>query len=283
MNSRTIRYAALALATALAGVLAGCVSTTSRVATATQIDTALAGAHRSPANRARDTYRHPRQTLLFFGIRPEMTVVEMDPGAGWYTEVLAPLLRDKGRLLVALTPADPANANAGATRGYARFQAFLGQNPQVFDKVELVPMAPGKQPIAPPGTADMVLTFRSIHGWMEGDVDIAPAAFADMYKALKPGGVLGVVEHRGVATVPQDPKAKSGYVNQAYAIKLIEGTGFRLVATSEINANPKDTKDYPGGVWTLPPSLQEGDKDRARYLAIGESDRFTLKFIKPRN
>ncbi len=282
MESRTIRYAALVLTAALAGVLAGCASTTSRVATATQIDTALAGSHRSPANRARDVYRHPRQTLLFFGIRPEMTVVEMDPGAGWYTEILAPLLRDRGRLLVALTPADPANANAGASRGYARFQGFLAQSPQIFGKVELAPMAPGRQPIAAPGTADMVLTFRSIHGWMEADVDEAPAAFADMFKVLKPGGVLGVVEHRGNATTAQDPKARSGYVNQSYAIKLIENAGFRLVATSEINANPKDTKDYPGGVWTLPPTLAEGDKDRARYVAIGESDRFTLKFVKPR-
>lgn len=281
MNSRTTRYAALALAVALAGVLAGCASTTSRVARATAIDSALTGSHRSPVNRARDVYRHPRQTLLFFGIRPGMTVVEVDPGAGWYTEVLAPLLRDKGRLLAAMTPADPANANS--MRGLDRYKAFLAKYPQVFDKVEIAPLAPGKVAIAPPGTADMVLTFRSIHGWMENDVDDSAAAFADMFQVLKPGGVLGVVEHRGIASVPQDPKAKSGYVNQAYAIKLIEAAGFRLVATSEINANPKDTKDYPRGVWTLPPTLAEGDKDRARYLAIGESDRFTLKFVKPRN
>lgn len=281
MHSRTYRYAALVFAAAAVVALAGCASTSSRLVTATRLDQILNGSHRSAANRARDVYRHPRQTLMFFGIRPEMSVVEMDPGAGWYTEVLAPLLRDKGRLLVAVTPADAANPTSNASRGYAQYQAFLAKYPAVFDKVEIVPMSPGKLPIAAPASADMVLTFRSIHGWMEGE-DVSAAAFADMYKVLKPGGVLGVVEHRGNPAVPQDPKAKSGYVNQAYAIKLIEGAGFRLVATSEINANPKDTKDYLRGVWTLPPTLIEGEKDRAKYLAIGESDRFTLKFVKPR-
>ena len=134
--------------------------------------------------------------------------------------------------------------------------------------------------MVPDGTADLVLTFRNIHNWMAGGQ--AEAAFRMMYRALKPGGTLGVVEHRGNEAVPQDPRARSGYVNQSYAIKLVEGAGFKLVATSEINANPKDTKDYAGGVWTLPPRLAAGEVDRAKYVAIGESDRFTLKFVKPR-
>ena len=134
--------------------------------------------------------------------------------------------------------------------------------------------------MVPDGSADLVLTFRNIHNWMA--TEGAEAAFRDMYRALKPGGTLGVVEHRGNEAVPQDPRARSGYVNQSYAIKLIESVGFRLVASSEVNANPRDTKNYTGGVWTLPPVLREGDKDRAKYVAIGESDRFTLKFVKPR-
>ena len=133
--------------------------------------------------------------------------------------------------------------------------------------------------IAPPGSADLVVTFRNIHNWMaRGE---AEAAFRSFYKALKPGGVLGVEEHRGRTDQPQDPAAKSGYVRQDYAIALAEGAGFKFVASSEVNANPKDTKDYPAGVWTLPPTLRLGDRDRAKYEAIGESDRFVLKFVKP--
>lgn len=252
-------------------MLAGCASSpATRSATATRIDAVLAGQHRGPASRARDAYRHPRQTLLFFGIRPEMTVVEIAPEPGWYTEVLAPLLRDRGRYVA-----------AGSTTGPAadRFRAKLAEWPRLYDKVEVVDFAPGR-PILPDGSADLIVTFRNIHNWMADDE--ADAAFRSLFRALKPGGVLGVVEHRGVANQPQDPKARTGYVNQTYAIRLIETAGFRLVATSEINGNPKDTKDYPRGVWTLPPVYAEGDANRERYTAIGESDRFTLKFVKPR-
>ena len=258
-------------------IIAGCASSpASRTATATRIDSILAGQHRAPASRARDVHRHPRQTLLFFGLRPEMTVVEIAPAPGWYTEVLAPLLYDRGRYVAALA-LKPANEYG--QRELAAYRDKLAEWPRLYDKVELVDLTPG-QPLVPDGSADMIVTFRNIHNWMaDGNAD---AAFASMYRALRPGGVLGVVEHRGNSQHPQDPQARTGYVNQSYAVKLIEGAGFRLVATSEINANPKDTKDYPRGVWTLPPTYLEGDKDRERYAAIGESDRFTLKFVKPR-
>ena len=267
----------LGVALAAAIALAGCASSPStRTTTATRIDSILAGNHRSAANRARDAYRHPRQTLLFFGLRPEMTVVEITPNPGWYTEVLAPLLREHGRYIAALPQ---EGADEYSPRELAEFRAKLESAPQLYDKVEIAPFRPG-QPIVADGTVDMVVTFRNIHNWMaRNDTE---QAFASMYRALKPGGVLGVVEHRAPAAQTQDSRARGGYVGEAYAIKLIESQGFRLVATSEINANPKDTKDYPRGVWTLPPTYAEGDKDRDRYSAIGESDRFTLKFVKPR-
>jgi len=254
---------------ALSAVLAGCsTAPATRTATAERIDRILAGPHRSAANRARDAWRHPRQTLLFFGVRPEMTLVEIAPSPGWYAEVLAPLMRDRGRYIAAMPP-----------QGGDAFRAMLAAAPELYDKVEIAPFTPG-EPIVADGTADMVVTFRNIHNWMARGS--AEQAFASMYRALKPGGVLGVVEHRAPPNVPQDPRAGTGYVNQGYAIKMIEAQGFRLVATSEINANPRDTKDHPRGVWTLPPVFAAGDADREKYVAIGESDRFTLKFVKPR-
>jgi predicted methyltransferase len=237
----------------------------------------LASSHRSPADRARDQYRHPKQTLEFFGIRPELTVVEVWPGAGWYTEILAPLLRDRGRLYA--SHFDPASSD------YARstvdsFRARLAERPDVYDKVVLTTLAapPAPNEIAPPGSADMVLTFRNLHNWMM--FGWQREALQAMRTALKPGGVLGIVEHRAKPGAPQDPKAASGYVDESYAIQLIESVGFKLVARSEINANPRDTKDYEQGVWALPPSFAAGNADRDRYAAIGESDRFTLKFVK---
>jgi len=231
------------------------------------IDAALAGTHRSDANKARDQYRHPKETLVFFGLKPDMTVVELWAGGGWYTEVLAPVLKDKGTYYTA-----QASANA-------KFQEKLAANPALYGKVKTSVLAPGSTDIAPAGSADLVLTFRNIHNWMGRD--FATEAFGAAFRALKPGGILGVVEHRGNPAVPQDPKAGNGYVNEDYAIKMIEAAGFKLLARSEVNANPKDTKDYEKGVWTLPPTYTLGDTDRAKYAAIGESDRFTLKFQKP--
>jgi predicted methyltransferase len=242
------------------------------------LQSVVAGKHRSEANKARDQYRHPIETLSFFGIRDDMTVVEIFPGGGWYTEILAPFLKEKGTYYAA--GLDPDSSSEFARRSAKAFKDKLDAQPAHYGKVKVTVLAPpDKTAIAPAGSADMVLTFRNIHNWMAAGS--ADQVFAAMYKALKPGGVLGVVEHRGNPEVAQDPKAGSGYVNQDHAIKLAEKAGFRLVASSEINANPKDTKDYAKGVWTLPPSFAMKDQDRAKYLAIGESDRFTLKFVKP--
>lgn len=238
----------------------------------------LNGSHRSEANKARDPYRHPVETLSFFGIKDDMTVVEIFPGGGWYTEILAPYLKDKGTYYAAGN--DPASTSEFARKAAKAFKDKMDATPDLYGKVKITVLAPpAKTVIAPPGSADMVLTFRNIHNWMAGGY--ADQVFAAMYAALKPGGVLGVVEHRGNPKIPQDPKAGSGYVNQDYAIQLAEKAGFKFVGSSEINANPKDTKDYPKGVWTLPPTFTLKDQNRDKYRAIGESDRFTLKFIKP--
>lgn len=258
-------------------LLAACATTSSRQTTAEELTVILAGDQRPESDRSRDVYRHPKETLLFFGIRPEMTVLEVWPEPGWYTEIIAPLLRDHGKYYAAVPPVNPASANAGKRR--AEYQAKLAANPAEYGKVAVVNMPVDGSNVVPPGTLDMALTFRNVHNFMSaGD---ASKVFATLYRALKPGGILGVVEHRGNPSVPQDPKADSGYVNEDYAIKLIEAQGFRLVAKSEVNDNPKDTKDYEKGVWTLPPTFELGDKDRAKYAAIGESDRFTLRFVKP--
>ena len=238
----------------------------------------LAGEHRSDANKARDKYRHPSETLSFFDISHDMTVVEISPGGGWYTEILAPLLKDKGTFYAA--GFDPDSPIEYFQKNAKYFEEKMNSN-EVYSKVNITVLAPPeKTAIAPPGSVDRVLTFRNIHNWMSGGY--TDDVYNAIYTALKPGGILGVVEHRGRLETPQDPKADSGYVNQDYAVKLAEKAGFKVVGSSEINANPKDTKDHPKGVWTLPPSLKLQDKDRDQYLAIGESDRFTLKFIKPK-
>lgn len=271
------QYLPLFLAT---GLLAACAAQPSRVQTAAALDAAIAHPARPEADRTRDAWRHPRQTLLFFGLRPDLSVAEIAPGgSGWYTQILAPLLREQGRFVAAVPPV--VVGNAYSEREDKSFRALLASDPARFDRVDVVEYTPGgAKPFAAPASLDVVLTFRNVHNWMARGQ--AEAAFADFYRALKPGGVLGVVEHRGNALVPQDPKAAKGYVNQAYAVRLIEAAGFRLVGVSEVNANPRDTKDHPQGVWNLPPTYAGGDKDREKYAAIGESDRFTLKFVKPR-
>jgi predicted methyltransferase len=248
-------------------------------ATLATLDKVLAGDHRSEANRARDKYRHPRETLEFFGLRQDMAVMEVSPGGGgWYTEILAPTLRDKGRYIAASW--DPDSTSDYVKKNSKKFADKLAARPELFDRVKVTALqAPNALKPVPDGSVDMVLTFRNIHGWM-GD-DAADAMFKAMYAALKPGGILGVVEHRARNDKPQDPKAESGYVREDYAIALIEKAGFKLVGKSEVNANPKDTADHLNGVWALPPTLEGGDVDRDKFLAIGESDRFTLRFRKP--
>lgn len=244
--------------------------------TAMLIDQALAGAHRSDANRARDQYRHPKETLTFFGLKPNMTVVEVSPSGGWYTEVLAPVLANGGTLYAA--HANPA-ASENAAKAVTTFKTKLAATP-ALSKVQVTSF--GKDhydSLAPAGSADMVLTFRNVHNWYMGG--FAPQAFQSFYKALKPGGVLGVVEHRLPEGRPDADQTKSGYMKRSEVVKLAEAAGFKLAGESEINANPKDTADHPAGVWTLPPNYRLGDQDRAKYAAIGESDRMTLKFVKP--
>ncbi|HEX2668578.1 MAG TPA: methyltransferase [Gammaproteobacteria bacterium] len=240
------------------------------------ISQALKGAWRAPANAARDQYRHPRETLEFFGLRPDMTVVQLWPGAGWYTEILAPVLKDHGKLIDAALP--PKGYGESSTS--QRYLSKLKADPAVYGKVQVVDFAPPAQlDLGPEGSVDMVLTFRNAHNW-ESDHQL-PAVFQASFKVLRHGGVLGLTDHRAVPGKTVEQVFDSGYMPTDYIIKVAEQAGFKLVAQSEINANPKDTKDYPHGVWTLPPTYTLGDKDRAKYAAIGESDRMTLKFVKP--
>lgn len=240
------------------------------------LEKAVAGEHRSAANKARDKYRHPVETLTFFGFTPEMTVVEITPGGGWYTEILAPALKGTGKLYGAHYP-DTGEDNY-YSNSRKKLEKKLAAN-VVFSEVVLTDFVPRKpSELAPQGSADLVLTFRNLHNWQEEGV---LQVFKDAFNALKPGGVLGVVEHRlapGVA-----PEKAKGYVAEATTIKQAKAAGFRFVAASEINANSKDLGQYPKGVWTLPPVLRLGETDKEKYLAIGESDRMTLKFVKPEN
>jgi len=237
---------------------------------------AATGAHRSDANIARNEYRNPIATLLWFGLEPDMTVVEIWPGGGgWYTEVLAPVLRKHGKLVAANY--GPAADVAYYARNMRKYKTKLQAMSAVYDKVTVTElMPPQKKQATAPGSADMVVTFRNLHNWLERG--IAADMFAAMYEALKPGGVMGLVAHRAAPGTPDRPKA--GYVTEATAVRLAQDAGFDYVDRSEINANPLDTRDHPEGVWTLPPSYR-GDHDRSHYAAIGESDRMTLKFRKP--
>lgn len=235
------------------------------------------GDHRSAENKARNDARHPVETLAFFGIEPQMTVVELWPSTGWYTEILAPFLREEGRYIAA--GFDRSSDNDYLKRNLAILDDKLKSSPELYDQVEITELSPpDKTEIAPAGSADMVLTFRNLHNWMMRDqLDTVIEA---VHTALKPGGIFGVVEHRADPEATPDAQAKSGYVSEEETIRRIEAAGFELVEKSDINANPRDTKDYEGGVWSLPPTLRHGDKDREKYLAIGESDRMTLKFRK---
>jgi predicted methyltransferase len=246
----------------------------------------VAGDWRPPADKARDAWRHPVESLEFWGLKPGQTVVEYWPGAGWYTDILAPYLaRNDGRLYVAGLQADPADA-AARTMNETLRQRIAG-NKRLYGEVQFTAFGPTSGPVAPAGAADLVLFLRNLHNWMAAG--IAEKAFRDAFAALKPGGALGIEEHRAASGHVQDPLAADGYVQQAYAVQLATEAGFKLDKASEINANPKDTKDHPFGVWTLPPVKRTSPRgqppdpafDRAKYDAIGESDRMTLRFIKP--
>ena len=251
--------------------------TTSRAAAA---DAALVRAVASPARPAaavaRDAARHPIEELTFMGLKPHMTVVELWPGGGYWTDILGPYLAPAGTYFVAL----PVPGNAEEDEGAARFKAKIAKDKDRFGKIRMTALGAGHFEIAPPGSADLVLTFRNLHNWM--DEGYADEALAGAFKALKAGGILGIEEHRGRIDKPQDPKAADGYVRQDYTIDLAKKAGFEFLGSSEINANPRDTKDWVDGVWTLPPTLSQKDKDRAKYEAVGEADNFVLTFRKPK-
>jgi predicted methyltransferase len=242
----------------------------------------VAGAQRTDDERKRDTYRHPLETLDFFGIAENMHVVELNAGQGWYTAILGPFLNPSGALTV--TSADQNGPpDSEGTKNAKALAARLGTDPASYSKVTMV-VADWKNPgvsLGPDASADMVVTFRNLHGWIhDGILDNVLSA---SFRVLKHGGILGVEQHRGKPDGPTDPKSigDSGYVPEGYVVLRVESAGFKLSGKSELNANPKDTKDYPKGVWTLPPTFRLGDVDREKYAAIGESDRMTLKFVKP--
>jgi predicted methyltransferase len=238
----------------------------------------LASPHRLPGNKDRDAARHPVETLVFFGLKPTQTVLEIGPGSGWYTELLAPFLANHGKLIVA-GPDAAAPAGKMSTVAGHRLDLFLAKSPELFGKVGRVGITTADTlAFGPAGSVDLVLAIREMHDWQrDGDLDKYLAA---VHAVLKPGGTLGVVAHRAVPGTKGEDTAKSGYLAEQWVIDRVTAAGFKLAGKSEINANPKDTKDYPQGVWTLPPAYREGDKDKAKYTAIGESDRMTLEFIK---
>ena len=237
---------------------------------------ALADPARSPKFVARDAARHPAEELTFFGLKPDMTVVELWPGGGYWTEILGPYLKPSGHYYAALTV---TGESAEEDKTTAAWRKKVEGQKEHLGTITFTGLGKGHYEVAPAGSADMVLTFRNLHNWMDGGY--VDEALKGIYTALKPGGILGIEDHRGLDTKPQDPKAKSGYVRQDYTIELARKAGFEFVGASEVSANPKDTKEYPEGVWTLPPTLALGDKDREKYVAIGESDRYVLKFRKP--
>lgn len=258
----------------LAALVAGCAAAPPR--DRDLLAQLIAAPHRTPANVARDPYRHPLEVLEFLGIRPGDMVVEILPGsAGYYLEILAPYLKDQGRYVAA---SRDASAPPRYLADHRRLLARLEAEPALYGKVGVTQFNAGLHAVAPPGSADFVLTFRNLHNWVERDeIDGALRVFRD---ALKPGGILGIVDHRGRTDLPQSAQMKSGYLREDYVVALVERAGFGLAGKSEANANPKDSKDHAEGVWTLPPTLRLKERDRARYQAIGESDRFTLKFVK---
>lgn len=251
------------------------------------IEAAVAGPWRAPADRARDPWRHPVETLKFWGLRPGATVVEFWPGAGWYTDILGPFLSATGGKLYAANLQVVEGGDPAAREVVESFRRRIRQRPKLYGKVEVTAFGPTSGPAAPAGSADLVLFLRNLHNWMAAGV--AEKAFRDAFAALKPGGVLGVEEHRAAPGGVPDVLAADGYVEQAYVVKLAEEAGFTFAEASDVNANPKDTKDHPFGVWTLPPVRRSSPRgeaddptfDRSKYDAIGESDRMTLKFVKP--
>jgi predicted methyltransferase len=266
------RFASLALACALSFGLAVS-DVRSALAAETAIKAAVASPQRSSKNVARDVYRHPVETLTFFGVRADQTVVEIWPGAGWYAEILAPLLRDHGTYIAAVAPG----------KGRDAIVALFAKDPGRFGKAVITTLKVGEaSDIAPAGSADVVLTFRNVHNFLKAGDAASAQFFADAYRALKPGGVFGVEDHHLPENADDKLEISTGYIKRSTVVRLATAAGFKFDGESAINANPKDNHNHPKGVWTLPPTYALGGVDHARYEAIGESDRFTLRFIKPR-
>lgn len=250
---------------------------------ASTLEAAIGGEHRRDEDRARDPYRHPKETLEFFGFRPNMTVVEIWPAFGWYTDILAPALRDEGELYLAQYGDNPPFEYQ--QREMDILEGKLASAPQVYGDVMLTVLdfEEGTE-IAPASSADLVVTFRNVHNWFDegyGPPDAAEIAMRKIYAALKPGGILGVVDHRWPDPATEDPAARNGYLSEERVIRLAQAAGFELDGRSDVNRNPRDTHDHPNGVWMLPPDLAAPPDERAKYVEIGESDRFTLRFVKP--
>lgn len=265
----------------LAGLLlAACSISACAQSTEVLLEQAITGGHRSSADKARDQYRHPRETLLFFGLRPDMTVVEIWPAAGWYAEILAPVLRDRGRYYLTHVAIENPRLQDWQRESREKLAAKMAGRPELYGKPVFTSLGPPDYlNIAPPGSADLVLTFRNVHNWSAQKTDTQ--VFRAFFDALKRGGTLGVVEHRAGPGTPIEQQIKTGYMTEAYVIELAQKAGFKFVEKSEVNANPKDSKDHPNGVWTLPPTNRGFLLDRDKYRAIGESDRMTLRFQKP--
>ncbi|MDQ2068559.1 class I SAM-dependent methyltransferase [Natronospira bacteriovora] len=279
------------LATAMAALLLGCAPTQpdprDREAVRDAIAQAAEGEYRSDANRARNQYRNPVETLDFFGLDQDMTVVELWPGGGWYTEILAPVMADNGKLIAANFDPD-SDVDYQARIGKAYLER-LATEPGIFGKVETVPFdPPRKARLGEPNSADLVVSFRSLHGWVNAGV--ADDVFRSAMEVLRPGGHFGIVQHRAPSGADTEEWARQGYVPEDYVVRIARNAGFHLAESSEINANPRDTRDHEYGVWTLPPSFRacrdirdEAEKQSCmdHYRAIGESDRMTLLFVKP--
>jgi len=271
----------LLLALPAAWLLASCAmpGASSSTSTSPSLDTAISAPYRGQKAQARDVYRHPKETLEFFRVAPTQSVLEIAPGGGWYTDILGPYLKDRGTLYEAEYVGAGSLPEAEA-RSNAAFEQKLASNPAIYGRVPFGTLQSGQFVGLPAGLqVDRVLTFRNIHNWIEdGQIDANMRAF---YSVLRPGGVLGVEEHRAKPGTPLQQMIDTGYLTEAYVIQHAQAAGFKLVASSAINDNPRDTKDYPNGVWSLPPTYRGGDVDRARFAAIGESDRMTLRFVKP--
>lgn len=241
------------------------------------LDEAAAADYRTDSYAARDQYRNPVEALEFFGVQPTSTVVEIWPSAGYWAEILGPFLAESGQYVAAAYDVGPANTPSYRRRGHGALLTKLGNADRYGKPIITTADKQADWDFGPANSADFVLTFRNVHNWRGGhDVDVFKAAHA----ALKPGGVLGVVEHRAKPGTPRKATRKSGYMTEAHVIELAEAAGFKLAAKSELNANPKDSANHPNGVWTLPPSLRAPEGQKAKYKAIGESDRMTLKFVK---